>query len=752
VLDRKSISGRLRGIEGLHVELVGRQVEMAALTKVVTDLKQGVGRIVCVLGEAGIGKSRLVSETRQIFEVQLGTEAYWFESTSLSFEMNQAYGLFQRLIRRVCGITHNDPEELIRTRMRGLSEHLGEQTSPEAMHLLEAMYGLPSENGGLLPEGDAFKQELLEAMRAWWRGQFASRPSVLVFEDMHWSDAASVDLLRQLLPLTEEMPLVLVCVMRNERQAPAWQIRNLADDEYRHRYTELALGPLSEAESNELVNRLLVNADLPDSLRLSIIEKAGGNPYFIEEVVRTLIDSGAVVRDIREVDGVQTSYWRATSDGVDFEIPDNLHSLLAARIDRLEEPTRATLQIASVIGRSFYRKVLQAVDEASQELDKHLGTLLRLEMIREAARMPELEYAFRNPMTQEAVYNTILLKRRREFHRRVGEVMEAIYSDRLEGLYGLLAYHFALSSQATKAIEYYRLAAQQAVAVYAYEDAIQNLQRALDLITTPEMGAIHLTLLEELGDIYRAVRDGEGAIERYQAALGLLSDPADGDLTEVRLQTKIVQVVTEVKWSVGLDYLHRVTAARQAARARLEGSLHLLESQAPQLETVRVLNTLSMDAWRIEDPPDWETAQDYAQRAVTLARQVDSPGDLSRALGALATVLDGRSRLREHLHVSEERLEICRQPGFDDLTEVIDAVHSHGAALMYVGEYERAIPLIEEAESLARNAQLFFQQTGSLGLLAQCLFRLDRWDEVLAIEDKWRDLEGRYTRERVGGT
>jgi hypothetical protein len=102
--------------------------------------------------------------------------------------------------------------------------------------------------------------------------------------------------------------------------------------------------------------------------------------------------------------------------------------------------------------------------------------------------------------------------------------------------------------------------------------------------------------------------------------------------------------------------------------------------------------------------------------------------------------------------VTQHRLEICRQPGFDDLAETIDAVHSTGAALMYVGEYEQAIPLIEEAENLARDAQLFFQQTGSLGLLAQCLFRLDRWDEVLAIEGKWRDLERRYTRERVGGT
>ena len=174
--------------------------------------------------------------------------------------------------------------------------------------------------------------------------------------------------------------------------------------------------------------------------------------------------------------------WRATSASADFAIPDNLQSLLSARMDRLEEFTRGTLQLASVIGRSFYHRVLQAVDEASHELDKHLSTLLRMELIREAARLPEIEYAFRNPLTQEAVYKTILIKRRRAFHRRVGEAMESIYADRLDGLYGLLAYHFALANEREKAIDYSRKAAKQAVALFAYDDAIQNLRGALELI------------------------------------------------------------------------------------------------------------------------------------------------------------------------------------------------------------------------------------------------------------------------------
>jgi tetratricopeptide (TPR) repeat protein len=374
-------------------------------------------------------------------------------------------------------------------------------------------------------------------------------------------------------------------------------------------------------------------------------------------------------------------------------------------------------------------------------------------MIREAARKPEVEYTFRNPLTQEAVYQTILLKRRRAFHRRVGEAMEALYPDHLEGFFGLLAYHFALAGEREKSIHYSRNASKQAVALYAYEDAIQNLLAALELIGPGEENEIRPILLEDLGDVYRLLRDGEQAIACYQQALRLWTELAGADpLVPVRLNRKIVQVVTDLKWSVSLDYLKQAHESRVAARAALEASLDTLESEPPHPETVRVLVTLSTDACRIQEPPDWELAQRYAQAAVDMSDQLASQVDRSRALGALATVLDGRSLLREHLRVTQQRLAICRQPEFDDLSERTEALRSTGAALMYVGEYEQALPYLQEVEDLAVRTRVIEQQANALGLEAQCWFRLDRWDEVLTTEEKWRDLERRYTRERVGET
>jgi class 3 adenylate cyclase/tetratricopeptide (TPR) repeat protein len=753
VLGRKDITSRARGIEGLHVDMVGREAELLVLQGVMSDLNQGIGRIVCVLGEAGLGKSRLISESYQDFKDLIGDRGNWYETISLSYEYNQAYGLFQRLIQRVIGIAYDDPPQIIRKKLATLLESFPEEGRPRAKQVFEALFALESETNGPPLDDEVFRQELLVAMHKWWHVRFSEKPTVLVFDDMHWSDAASIELLKQLLSLTGEIPLVLLCAMREERSSPAWQIQSIADEEFRHLYSEIILQPLSKEESNELVNRLLEIPEIPERLRNSILEKSGGNPFFIEEVVRTLMDNGAVQSEERIVDGDSFRYWVATEEAAEFSIPDNLQSLLSARLDQLEDDTRNTLQMASVIGRSFYHRVLEAVDQDSTNLDKHVRTLLRLDMIRESARVPEVEYMFRNPLTQEAVYETILLKRRRQFHLRVAEVMEELYAERLDGMFGLLAHHYRLAGHRENAIKYYRQAAQQAVNVFAYEQAVENLGNALDLFKPTEQNEKKMDLLEELADVCRLVRDFTGAITYYQEALDLWANSKDGDtITSVRLHRKIIQVATDAKWSVDADTLAEVSAVSQKSLATLSKSLEAMESAPPHPETVLLLTALSVEAWRNEIPSNWEAAQKYAQAAVDMAEMLDDPVLLSRALGALANVLDGRSLLRQHLEVAKKRLEISQDPAFADPRERIDVLRGIGLAWMYVGEYSQARPFLEEAGEKAIIMQVTDQIANTLGIRAQCLFREDRWDEVLMVEKQWRDLELKHTRERVGET
>jgi predicted ATPase len=164
-----------------------------------------------------------------------------------------------------------------------------------------------------------------------------------------------------LLPVVEACPLVLICAFRPDRGAPSYRLKQAADTEYPHRYTEINLRPLTADESDEMVNRLLAIAELPDGLRARIRERAAGNPLYVEEVVRTLIEKGALVTEERLEHGEPRRTWRATSDSATIDIPDNLQGLLTSRIDRLEEETRHVLQLASVIGRSFYQRVLAEI-------------------------------------------------------------------------------------------------------------------------------------------------------------------------------------------------------------------------------------------------------------------------------------------------------------------------------------------------------------------------------------------------------
>jgi len=365
---------------------------------------------------------------------------------------------------------------------------------PEARQVLEILLGVEHAAHSAPLEGEAFKRLLFRVARRIIAQRLKDTPAILVCDDLHWGDNASVAVLEHLLPLIEEIPLVLLLAMRPDRESPAWRLRSAAMDSYHHRYTEIALLPLPEAQTDELVNRLLTIADLPEALRARIRERSGGNPFFIEEVIRTLIETGAVVREERPAPGGAQLYWRATGTGAGLDIPDSLQSLLAARIDRLEEPARHTVQLASVVGRSFYYKVLATLEAgettSGAELDQSLKALMRAEMIQEAARIPEVEYRFRNPLTQEIAYHTILLKRRRELHFLVAEALEALFPDRLAEQAMRLSFHFREAQEPAWALKYLIMAADAAFRLFANSEAIRGYGEALQLApaaqATPE--------------------------------------------------------------------------------------------------------------------------------------------------------------------------------------------------------------------------------------------------------------------------
>jgi len=308
---------------------------------------------------------------------------------------------------------------------------------------------------------------------------------------VHWADQASVDLLLHVFRVTETNPMVFVCALRPERQSPGWQIKLRAEAQYAHRYTEIVLSPLDAQRTNDLVSALLNIADLPRDLRALIIGKTEGNPYFIEEVVRSLIEQGIVYQT---EDGLR---WKSSTKPEDIALPDTLHALLVARIDRLDAETRATLELASVIGRTFDVRILRAVSQSAPSLDLQLAALQRVELVRAVARKHGLEYTFKHELARDAAYATILLRRRRELHRQVGEAMEALFADRHEEVAHVLAQHFAAAGESEKAYRYYVMAGNAASAVSADAEAVDHLTHALQTAASLQLPTTERTALEQ---------------------------------------------------------------------------------------------------------------------------------------------------------------------------------------------------------------------------------------------------------------
>jgi predicted ATPase len=331
-------------------------------------------------------------------------------------------------------------------------------------------------------EGEGLKVLTFRAVHTLLNRAARDVPLVIVCEDLHWADPTSLELLEQLLPLTDRVPLLLICVFRPVTDRGCWRIKQIATQSYRHRHTELWLEPLSPTESANLVVNLLQAEDLSQGLRTRILGHAEGNPFYMEEILRSLIDEGILVHD------EATRRWGAAREVADIPVPDTLRGVLMARIDRLPEPARQVLQAASVVGRIFGRRVLESVVQGERGLDDdlvtHLVVLERAQMVRQRARLPEAEYIFKHQLTLEAAYEGLLRRQRRDLHRRAAQALERLCAERAEERLGLLGHHWERAGYAERAVDYLRRAGEQAATRFANAEAVSHFSRALDL--TPE--------------------------------------------------------------------------------------------------------------------------------------------------------------------------------------------------------------------------------------------------------------------------
>lgn len=511
-----------RGIAGLSSPLVGRERELNQLRGALNELRAGLGQIVFVLGEAGIGKSRLVEESTRLetgdWRKSPVSDLHWLEGRALSYGQSLSFWCIRQLLQNDLGIADGEHEIKIRVALRKRVQELFADKSDEVLPYLAQLLGVKLEGDAAERvtgfDGETLKRQILISIAEYFAKLAQIQPTVLVLEDLHWADSSSLDALERLLRVTERAPLMLVVLMRAETDKSAWRLRDLAAREYRRRFHEIELEPLTLTDANALVNNLLAIAELPDQVRQVILERAEGNPLFLEEILRALMEQGTIARD-------EHNHWYAKSPVSNLHLPDTLQALLLARIDRLEDDVKRTLQLASVIGRSFLFRLLEAISDAERELDWHLAQLERADLVHEKTRLPELEYMFKHSLTQEAAYESLVHERRREFHRRVANALETLFAERQEEFLGLLGYHFDRAGEKEKAIDYLLRAGDKTRLSDAHVEAIQFYERARDLLLeTGDLERAAKTWLK-LGLIYLEDFQYEDAHQANEAAFAM---------------------------------------------------------------------------------------------------------------------------------------------------------------------------------------------------------------------------------------
>jgi class 3 adenylate cyclase/tetratricopeptide (TPR) repeat protein len=466
VLSQKDKPVTIHRLSGLRADLVGRNVEMAELSEAVENLQQGKGRVFSICGAAGTGKSRLVEEFKASLDFE---QIQWIEGHAYAYSQDIPYFPLVDLLNRLLLIEENDPPEKVREKVEsGIQSLVAKQE--DVIPYVGGLYSLSyPETKNVSPE--QWKSRLQAAILAILSALANRAPTVFFLEDLHWADPSFVEFLRRAC-LEIRQPAIVLCAYRPTFSLfTGHQVSNIGKD-----YHDIQLQNLSLSVAQNMLASLLKTEAIPLDLKRWVQSKAEGNPFYLEELVNSLIESDTLTQD--------NGSWKLTRSIAESDIPSSLHGLITGRLDRLDKQTKRLLQKASVIGRDFLYEILKRLTELEERIDGKLSQLERLDLIRTRSLQPDIEYMFKHALTQEIVYNGLLKKQRREIHEQIARVMESVFKDRLAEFNETLAYHFSRGQSVTKAVVYLVKSGEKSLARYAVEEAHQYFRKAYDILAS----------------------------------------------------------------------------------------------------------------------------------------------------------------------------------------------------------------------------------------------------------------------------
>jgi predicted ATPase/class 3 adenylate cyclase len=748
---------------------VGRQSELEHLRHALDLANAGHGQVVGVIGEPGVGKSRLFYE----FKLAAQRGCLVLETFSVSHGKAYPYLPLIDLLKNYFQLGLHDDERQRREKITGrvltLDRSL-EDTLPYFFFLL----GIAEPTSPLQQmDPQIRRRRTLEAIKRVLVRESLDQPLIVIFEDLHWLDAETQAFLQL---LSEAIPATCMLLLVNYRPEyqHAWSGKTF--------FSQLRLDPLGRAEAEEMLTILLgdVGAQHAAPLRQFILEKTEGNPFFMEEIVQALIEQG-VITDPRRVGFAHHdvgAHARAPLP-TDLHIPTTVQGVLAARIDRLPPDEKALLQTLAVIGKEFSLSLLkQVVQQSEDDLRRQLSHLQTSEFIYERPAFPDIEYTFKHALTQEVAYNSLLVEHRKVVHERAAKAIEEVYRFKLEDHYSELAHHYSRSGNTQKAVDYLQLAGQQAMQRSANAEAVTHLTTALDLLKTLpdtlERTRQELRLQIALGVPLIATR-GWGAPETeraytrarelceqigetpqlfpvlyglYQVYMVRAEYQVAHELGEQlftlaqRQQDRVLLLVAHYALGMTLYYFGKFTRARE----HIEQGLALYDSQQDRFLTSLYGQDLGVSSflwaalalWHLGYP---DQALKTSYEALTLAQELTHPFSLAIALGAPVIVHQLRREEQAAQEQANALIALSTEQGIPFF--LAWGIIWRGWVLAVQGRGEEGVAQIRQGLAASRATGAENWRSHFLALLAEALGRIGQIeegtrtiDEALAIANK----------------
>ena len=648
--------------------LVGRVHEVATLLERFGDVKAGRGQVVFISGDAGIGKSRLLLEFRRRL-AETGETVTWLEGQCISFGQSIPFLPLLDQLRENFSIEEFDGEPEIIAKVEHGMRRMGQLEAyiPYVRYLLSVDPGDPAVAGMDAP---ARRKGVLEAMRAMALRGAAIRPIVFVFEDLHWIDASTEEHLNALMGSVAGAPIMIVLTYRVGYNPPFGS---------RSFYTTLTLHTLSEAEALDMAGLVLGTDQFPAELKAALIDKAEGVPLFVEEVAKTLLDLGVLRREnggLRMVKGMG-----------EVSVPETMQGIIMARLDRLGDDGKRTVQLASVIGRQFLQRLLERIAGLSGKLEGLLQELKVLEIIYEQGLLPEPAYIFKHAVIQDVAYNSLLKERRRELHRAVGGAIEELYPDRLADHYQELAHHFVNGEDWPKAFEYLIRSGDRAKDAFANQTALDSYAKALEVasrVSPPLAPRRIMDIYQRRGQVWR-----------------LMSRPPD-------------------------------------AIAELDRMLAMAREVGDRFAEAQALVDLSLAHWLSFSAEHVPLTKSFAEEALQIGREIRDEEVVAKSLAYLGLVYQMDGDLVRGDEKLEESLRISEAHGFKDA--IAQDLTWLGAHAGWRGEFRKAIPLCRRAEETARGNHDGLSELIALAFRCLALIGLGEYGQGLTVINEGMSL------------